>query len=112
MGNDYLNADGNPVRNYTLNQNLSWRATSSTLGAVKQSQVTASGTIMVYERPSHLQGHRAAAAYVYSDMGDRHSYHQKSGFIVFGFADGSVRNLHNAGTSDSAAGAEDLWDVD
>ena len=34
MGNDYLNADGNPVRNYTLNQNLSWRATSSTLGAV------------------------------------------------------------------------------
>ena len=29
-----------------------------------------------------------------------------------GFSDGSVRGMHEASTSDNAAGAEDLWDVD
>ncbi|EDM29324.1 hypothetical protein LNTAR_23079 [Lentisphaera araneosa HTCC2155] len=108
-GIDYFDSNGRPIRTYSVNSNLMWRQDS-----VTQSEVANhSNTIMVFEHVgAWAQGWKAGAHYNYSGVGDYHSYHQKTSFLVLATTDGSVRNLHEASTSTAAAGSEDMWDLD
>ncbi|MDD7983963.1 prepilin-type N-terminal cleavage/methylation domain-containing protein [Lentisphaera marina] len=108
-GIDYFDSNGRPIRTYSVNNTLMGRKVS-----VRQSEVANhSNTIMVYEHAgAWAQGWKAGARYDYSGVGDFHSYHQKTSFLVLATADGSVRNLHEASTSTAAAGSEDMWDLD
>lgn len=124
----YLNAAGFPLRTYRVNTSLMWRINqprnfagltfgsviSSNKGSVQINEVgSPSSTVMISEYiAARNQGHRASSHswYVYDLL--THTTHEKSSYGIIGFADGSVRHTSIQSTSLTAAGSEEMWDLD